>query len=80
MKITHNTTRNKCDVGGCPNIAEYAILESEQNKRSQICFCSNCLKNLYRELGKLFTPKSPRNKFNKTTKRELLEIFEKGEN
>jgi len=79
MKISLNPMKNKCDIGGCPNIAEYTISENEQNKKHAICFCSECLKKLYSCLGKLYTPKSPRNKFNNTSKSELRKIFEKGE-
>ena len=80
MKISLNPMRNKCDIGGCPNIAEYIVGGNEQNKKHELCFCSSCLKDLYSCLAKLYTPKSPRNKLNRTTNAELKKIFEKGEN
>lgn len=80
MKISINAMKNKCDIGGCANLAEYTVSDNELNKKHAICFCSSCLKELYFCLGKMYTPKSVKNKFNNSTKNELRKIFEKGEN
>lgn len=79
MKIIHNFLKNKCDIGGCANTAQYAVSNGEDNRRHELHFCPQCLKNLYLEMAKLYTPKSPKNKLNHNTKSEILEIFKNGE-
>ncbi len=78
MKITHSFLKNKCDIGGCANTAEYIISNGEDSKRHGLYFCPECLKTIYLELAKLYTPKSPKNKLNKNIKSEILEIFKNG--
>ena len=79
MKILHNLMRNKCDVAGCSNIAEYSVVSGELNSKNDIHFCSHCLNQLNIELSKFFTPKSIKSKFNKNADTEIKKIFEKGE-
>ena len=79
MKITHSFLKNKCDIGGCANTAEYIVSDGEDNKRHDLHFCAKCLKEIYLELAKLYTPKSPKNKLNKNFNTEILEIYKNGE-
>ena len=55
--------KNKCNK--CMQISEYLILIKKQKNTSKIYLCGECLKDMYFEISRYITPKSPRNILNK---------------
>ena len=67
--LTQLTTKTKCDVRDCVNLAEYQFAVKGRVGR---CFiCSKCLEQLSKELSALRVPRSPKNTIRK--KMELKE-------
>lgn len=36
----------QCDINGCKRIANYGILYDENNVKTQMCICSQCLQDI----------------------------------
>lgn len=51
----------RCDMSMCKNEAVYSIGKKNSMLKRQINLCEDCAIELYSELGKLITPKSPVN-------------------
>jgi len=51
MKIVKNEYKIVCDVKGCANMAEYRLI-MDVGESDQLCMCSACLREFYREAAK----------------------------
>ena len=68
MEIEKLNCAVRCDIGGCKNVAEYAIRGERTVKRNQINVCAACARGIYAELSKIYVPKSPDNILTKKKK------------
>lgn len=57
------TKQQKCN--NCGSVAEVVIAVKKQKYITKIILCKECLTELYFEISKIITPKSPRNILNK---------------
>lgn len=64
MEIKKITTKIKCELAGCKNLADYIIVTSD-NQRYNFNICESCLKELHKQTSKLITPKSIKNVYQK---------------
>ncbi len=62
----------RCDMGLCRKQAVFSIGGKNTLLRRQLNLCEDCIAELYKELGRLITPKSPKNMITKGRDRELL--------
>ena len=58
MLVEKAKTKIKCDASGCNNIAEFAIVNKRFVFDGSVYLCSNCLNELYSEIGKYMVPKN----------------------
>ncbi len=56
MKVCECKTLTKCDFSGCSNWAKYSFATKGIFKHD-LCFCQDCLKQMYEALAKMQTPK-----------------------
>lgn len=61
MEIKKLNANVRCDIGMCRKQANYSIARSNTLLKRQLNICEECAQEIYKELGKLFTPKSPQN-------------------
>ena len=61
----------KCDASGCPNQAEYSIVNKKFVFDGNVYLCSSCLNSLYGEIGKYVKPKSLKPIYKKGDKCEV---------
>lgn len=59
----------KCDLNGCGNLAEFKIGAKHGIFGTDLYVCRDCLKELNKELSKMFTPQSPTNILKKSTQK-----------
>jgi len=64
----------RCDMGMCRKEAAYSIGAKNTLLKRQINICKDCARELYEELGKLFTPKSPENIIKKKSSEERIKL------
>ena len=69
MKIEEVNYKIACDMPGCVNLAKYSLNSGKTKSAENINLCSECVKNLYENIGKYLIPKSPKNILNNNTKR-----------
>ena len=71
MEIYECKHQVKCEFSGCPNIAKYSFSTKGKIKKD-LCFCENCLKQMYEILLKMHTPKAVKSPFklNKKLRRD----------
>ncbi|MCX4366420.1 MAG: hypothetical protein OSJ67_00260 [Clostridia bacterium] len=60
MKLLKEKYSMRCDMGTCQNIAEFEV-DLGGNKRHNLHICRSCFDELYGEMSKVVTPKSPAN-------------------
>lgn len=65
MEIEKITKRLKCDIGGCKNLASYAVKHERGKPYNNLNLCEECMKNLYAVLGTQLVPESVPSKFSK---------------
>lgn len=65
MELKELTYKMKCDMPGCRNLAKYLVESKGVILRDKLCFCENCLEEIYFTYSKKITPKSPINMLNK---------------
>lgn len=58
IKINQNI---RCDMGMCNNKAIYSIGYKDTLLKRKLNLCEKCAREIYKELGSLFIPKSPKN-------------------
>ena len=68
--LTKNMYKIACDSGSCKNVAAYSIRAKGFGRGSKFFLCEECLGSLYREIGKILTPKSPDNAIRKSLKKK----------
>ena len=61
--LRKTTRRHKCN--NCGSYAEEVVAVKKQKNTTKIILCKECLTELYFEIAKVITPKSPRNILNK---------------
>ena len=54
--------KNKCNE--CGMVADYCISVKKTKRTSRVYLCKDCVTNIYFEISKLITPKSPTNVLN----------------
>ena len=47
----------KCDFIGCKNLAKVAFIDSN-DKKKKMCYCEECIKQIYETYAKTVTPKA----------------------
>ena len=55
MKINKLLFIRQCDINGCKRIANFGILYDENNAKTQMCICKQCLDDITKEYKKLKT-------------------------
>lgn len=58
MIVEKSKTKVKCDASGCNNLCLYTIVNKRFVFDGSVYLCENCIKQLYGEIGKYFTPKN----------------------
>lgn len=61
MKLTKQTRRIKCDVGGCKNLADVTISVEGANPKGNINLCKDCMQKMYALFASEIVPESPAN-------------------
>ena len=51
-------TKVQCDASGCNNLCNYTIVNKKFVFDGSIYLCSNCMRELYGEMGRYFIPKN----------------------
>ena len=62
MQIYECKHKVKCDFAGCKNVAEYSVVRSGII-RHDLCFCKECLQELYNCIGARIVPKAIKSPF-----------------
>ena len=62
MQIEKCLQKTKCDFVGCNNLASYS-LSTKGILRRELCFCENCLMEMYEAIGKEKVPKGIKSPF-----------------
>ena len=60
--IEKPTRKHRCDK--CNMVAEYCIVVEKIKRASKVYLCKDCITDMYFEISKLITPKSPINILN----------------
>ena len=72
MELLKLNVKARCDMHLCPNLAEYRIATGSGRRifgNAGLYLCGDCLKELYKAIGKVVVPKSPDNLIKKAVKR-----------
>lgn len=64
MEIKKNSAKIKCEMPGCKNLADYSVVTTNSS-RDNLNFCESCMKDMYKQFSKIFTPKSIKNVYQK---------------
>ncbi len=62
MEIFECQHKVKCDFYGCKNLAKYSFSTKGLIKKD-LCFCEDCLNELYKIIGSLQKPRSIKSPF-----------------
>lgn len=65
MQVSKTGVKTKCEMSMCKREAVYQFCLDNGDKRNSLNLCENCVKELYGQIGKILTPKSPKNMLNK---------------
>ncbi len=68
MQVRKLSVKTKCEMPMCKNDAAYQFSADSGDRRNSLNLCENCMRELYGQIGKIITPKSPKNVFNKKGK------------
>ena len=71
MKVIIQTTKIRCDVGNCKNLASFSVAPDGVGAGQYINLCEECMRQLYGEIALALAPK--RKKAKKTTTGETQE-------
>lgn len=72
MQVQKLNVKTKCEMPLCKNDATYQFSVQGGDKRNSLNLCEDCVRELYGQIGKLITPKSPRNMLNKKSVKESV--------
>lgn len=61
MKVMIQTSKIKCDVGKCKNLAKFSIMPDGVSPSQYVNLCEECAEDIYSALGRRLVPKSPAN-------------------
>ena len=75
MRIEKIAQSVKCDIASCGKTAVYTVHGGAGLARN-INLCEQCARELYKELSKLFVPKSPQNVVAKAVKDASIRFYE----
>ena len=64
MEIKKISSKLKCEISGCKNLADYSILTTD-NSKYNLNICDHCLREINKLSSKMFTPKSIKNVYQK---------------
>lgn len=70
MQISKLTVKTKCEMPLCKNNAAYQFFADNGDRRNSLNLCEDCIKELYGQIGKIITPKSPKNMLNRKSGKE----------
>ncbi len=70
MLVEKTKTKVKCDASGCEKLSEYTIVNKKFVFDGSVYLCSQCMNELYGEIGKFFIPKNVRPIYKKGGKDE----------
>ena len=62
MQIEMCKTKSKCDFFGCNNLAKYSF-STKGIFKHELCFCEQCLTQMYECIAKLTVPKGTKSPF-----------------
>lgn len=69
MKLTKIERRQKCDIGGCKNVADYEICHEHGSMRNKLYICRECMLEMYKAIGAEIVPESPKAVFSGAKRR-----------
>lgn len=72
MQVNKLSVKTKCEMPMCKNYAAYQFVADGGDKRNSLNLCEDCIKELYGQIGKILTPKSPKNMLNKKSTKESI--------
>ncbi len=58
MNVEKTKHKIRCDGSGCNNCADYTIVNKRFVFDGNVYLCSDCINNLYGEIGKFMVPKN----------------------
>lgn len=65
MKVRKLEVKTKCEMPMCKNLASFQFVADGGDSRNSLNLCEDCVREIYGQIGKLITPKSPKNILNK---------------
>ena len=65
MQVQKLSVKTKCETPTCKNNASYQFCLDSGDKRNSLNLCEDCMREIYGHIGKILTPKSPKNMLNK---------------
>ncbi len=72
MQVKKLGVKTKCEMPTCKNNASYQFVAQGGDSRNSLNLCEDCVKELYKQIGKLITPKSPKNVLNKKSEERCI--------
>lgn len=69
MEIRKTKIDIKCDAQGCKHLADYCIQGKKGIIATNMYWCESCLRQLYKTIGGVLVPKSPKNIYQKEIKK-----------
>lgn len=66
MNLIKCTKNVKCDMADCRNHADYYVESEKRAYKATMFLCLDCMEKLHSSIGKIITPKSPKNMLNNT--------------
>lgn len=70
MLVERAKAKVKCDASGCNNLCEYVIVNKRFVFDGNVYLCSDCMNELYTEIGKFMLPKNVRPIYERRNKSE----------
>lgn len=68
MKTKEISIKVRCDMPNCRKTANIKFEKEGFFRSAGLYLCEECMKEIYAQIGKSLTPKSPNNMLNKKTK------------
>ena len=70
MTVEKAKQKIKCDASSCKNVADYCILNKKFIFDGSFYLCTQCMQQLYAEIGKFIVPKNIKPLYKKGAKDE----------
>lgn len=65
MQVRKLGVKTRCEMPTCKNTAAFQFVAENGDSRNSLNLCEDCIRELYGQIGKILTPKSPKNILNK---------------